>query len=124
MRLSLATIILSLILFACTSDADQENTVLLQGTWEGREWLVFDKDSGRDANAVQFVFGSDGRYSAAFGEQVETGTFRLRGDKLYTTADQKIEKLVKVLQLNTDTLLLGMNRMGQDEKILLVRHSD
>ena len=128
--LSLFTCVLFVItLFSCKSEP-KINPELLVGTWNGIDWRVQGKSSGRDASAVFFVFAPysgqgtvEGTYIAAYGDQKEKGDYKLKGDKLYTTAEDKIEKVVRIVNINADTLVLGMNRMGQEEELVLVeRH--
>jgi Lipocalin-like domain len=115
--------------FACKSEPTF-NPELIVGTWNGVDWRVQGKSSGRDAAAVSFVFapytgqGSvEGAYIAVYGDQKEKGLYKLKGNKLYTTAEDKIEKVVRIIHISADTLVLGMNRMGQDEELVLVeRH--
>ena len=117
------------LLFACKS-TPKFDPELLVGSWNGVDWKVQGKSSGRDATAVYFVFapfsgeGSvEGTYIAAYGDQKEKGDYKLKGDKLYTTAEDKIEKVVRIVHISADTLVLGMNRMGQEEELVLVeRH--
>ena len=114
----------SLILFfvACSpNEADQKTTAELIGDWKGVDWLVFGKPADFDVSTVRFSFDSEGNYTAAYGEQKERGTFRVRKDKLYTTDEQKLEKVVRIKGTVTDTLKLEMNRMGQDETLVLIR---
>lgn len=117
-------------LSACKSDP-KINPELLIGTWNGIDWKVQGKSTDRDAHSVNFVFtplGKDessgqGTYLATYGDQKEKGSFKLKGDKLYTTAEDKIEKVVRIIHISADTLVLGMNRMGQEEELVLIeRH--
>ncbi|MEY3194611.1 MAG: hypothetical protein RIQ78_708 [Bacteroidota bacterium] len=117
------------LLFACAT-APTFNPELLVGTWNGVDWRVQGKSSGRDAASVSFVFtpltgheSVEGLYMAVYGDQVEKGQYKIKEDKLYTTAEDKIEKVVRIVHLSADTLVLGMNRMGQEEELVLVeRH--
>lgn len=121
--------LLAMLQFSCKSEP-KINPELLVGTWNGIDWRVQGKSSGRDAASVFFVFAPysgegtvQGTYIAAYGDQKEKGDYRLKGDKLYTTAEDKIEKVVRIVSINADTLVLGMNRMGQEEELVLVeRH--
>jgi hypothetical protein len=134
-RLNISTLTTLLIctfisLFFSCKEAPKFNPELLVGTWNGIDWKVKGKSSGRDASAVYFVFAPftgegvvEGTYIAAYGDQKEKGSYKLTGDKLYTTAEDKIEKVVRILNLSADTLVLGMNRMGQEEELVLIeRH--
>ncbi|MCC6462204.1 MAG: lipocalin family protein, partial [Saprospiraceae bacterium] len=91
------------------------------GQWQGVSWKVQGEESGRDFGAVRFEFKADDTYSAAFGNQLEKGTFRLSGDKLYTTGENKIEKMVKLTTLSADTLVMDMNRVGVSEALVLAK---
>ena len=102
---------------------------MLIGTWNGVDWRVQGKSSGRDASSVTFVFAPEiggkedsgaGTYIAAYGSQKEKGSFKIKGDKLFTTAEDKIEKVVRIAKITADTLVLGMNRVGQEEELVLV----
>lgn len=126
MRLLIATALTATFFFACKS-APKFDPELLVGTWNGIDWKVQGKSSGRDASAVYFVFAPftgegevAGTYIAAYGDQKEKGDYKLKGDKLYTTAEDKIEKVVRIVHISADTLVLGMNRMGQEEELILV----
>ena len=121
----------TLSLFGACKTAPKFDPELLVGSWNGIDWRVQGKSSGRDASAVNFVFAPfggtntalEGSYIATYGDQKEKGAYKVEGDKLYTTAEDKIEKVVKIIHLGADTLVLGMNRMGQEEELVLVeRH--
>ena len=109
------------LLSACSGEKDAKDTAALIGNWQGAEWLVFDKPVERNVTAVKFEFNTDGQYSANYGDQTEKGVYKVKSGKLYTTAEDKIEKAVKILQLSPDTLTLQMNRVGQEEKLVLIR---
>lgn len=118
MHAKLLNLCLLLGLLACETavfNADQ-----LIGTWQGASWILEDGKT-RPADALQFTFSGEGTYQASYGNASEQGTYRLRGDKLYTTETNKIEKMVKVTQLTNDTLAFEMNRMGTYEKMVLVK---
>jgi hypothetical protein len=104
-------------LVACKEDDSKKS--LLLGKWKGAAWKVNGKDAGRDASGVNFEFQADDLYTAAYGEQREKGSFRLAGDKLYTTAENKIEKMVKLAVLTADSLVMDMNRAGENEQLIL-----
>jgi hypothetical protein len=121
MKKTIGVLLLSALMSCGVSEKDNQTTAELIGDWQGLEWLVFGKDGGQDASSVSFAFESDNRYTAQYGDQKEAGTFKVKGDKLYTTAENKIEKMVKIDGAINDTLKLLMNRMGQEEKLILLR---
>lgn len=94
---------------------------MLIGKWQGTEWLVFDKPSDLDASKVSFEFNEDGAYSAEFGDQKQSGTWRTEKEKLYTTETGKKEIMVKILRLDATNLDFEMNRGGQKETLKLVK---
>ena len=99
----------------------EDKKPLLIGKWQGISWKVKGKDSGRDFSSISFEFKSDDSYSTAFETQSEHGSFRLVGDKLYTTGENKIEKMVKLSTLKADTIVMDMNRAGDAEELILVK---
>jgi len=110
--------LLSLVLSSCKQD---DRTPLLLGKWRGASWTLNGKDSGRDYATIQFEFMSDNQYTSSFGSQSEKGSFKLKRDELYTTGENKIEKMVKLSKLNADTLVMDMNRAGEAEVLTLVK---
>ncbi len=94
---------------------------LLVGEWRGTEWQVGGRPSGRDVASIHFEFQQGGAYNAHFGEQKESGPYRLEGKNLYTTAEGQKEKVVEVTLIANDTLQFDMNRAGQTERLLLAR---
>lgn len=93
----------------------------LLGKWQGKEWLIFGKPSGQDATQVYFEFMPDGKYTAGSGSQNENGTWRTEKDKLYTTATDRKEIMVKMLKTDSTTLVFEMNRGGQQETLELIK---
>jgi Lipocalin-like domain len=108
-------------LFSCKQDDSMKQKLI--GKWQGVSWTVGGKDAGRNPKAVSFEFKDGYTYSTAYEDQGEKGTFRLSGDKLYTTADagNKIEKMVKIANINADTFVMDMNRMGDAEQLTLIK---
>ncbi len=108
---------LGLTIWACSS----ADTSLLYGDWRGDDWLIEGKSSGLNARSVNFEFEPDGTYTATMNSQKEAGTYRVRGDKLYTIAEGKKEKVVQLLTLTQDTVKMNMNRSGRAEVLVLVK---
>lgn len=108
-------------LFSCKQDDSMKQKLI--GKWQGTTWTVGGKDAGRNAKAVSFEFTEGYTYTTVYEDQGENGTFRLSGDKLYTTSDSKnkIEKMVKIASINADTFIMDMNRMGDAEQLTLIK---
>lgn len=114
---SILITLITVFLAACAN----ENHEKIIGDWQGFSWVIEGSESGNDASAVTFSFSEESQYEGNWGSKNETGTFRMDGDKLYTTEDGKLEKMVKVEYLGMDTVVFHMNRMGTEEHLFLVR---
>jgi hypothetical protein len=114
----LSVVFITMFLGACQQE---ETKALLQGDWKGVSWTVNGEESGRVEAGVQFHFESDDSYTATYGDQLEKGSYRVRSGKLYTIAENKIEKMVGIARLTSDTLVMDMNRVGTAEQLVLVR---
>ena len=119
-RLILFLSVLCTLFLACKQEPAFDST-LLHGDWRGIDWMVKGKSSGRDAGNVRFSFDPQMTYVAESNEQKESGTYRIDGHKLYTTGENKIEKVVKIARISSDSLTLDMNRAGTDEQLMLVK---
>jgi Lipocalin-like domain len=113
-------LLLPLLLMLSNCKQDDKKPLLI-GKWQAVSWKLNGKESGRDFKSVNFEFKMDDTYAAAYGGQAEKGTFRLSGDKLYTTGENKIEKMVKLSTFTADTLVMDMNRAGESEALILAK---
>lgn len=109
---------LTITILACSSDNSNQRIV---GKWQGVSWHVQGQPSGRDAADVTFEFNADDTYSAAFGQQEETGIFDLTDNKLFTTATGQAKKMVEIHLPTLDTMVMAMNRAGTMEELVLVK---
>jgi hypothetical protein len=118
LRNSLFLIILS---FTITSCINSDNKALLVGNWKGAEWLAGGKPSDIDVHQVHFTFTRFGGYNSDMGGSNERGTYILRDNKLYTTAEGELEIMVEITKLTKDSLVFNMNRGGQAETLTLIK---
>ena len=119
---SIKNIILCItIIFFATSCIESGNKESIVGDWKGTEWLVNGNPSEYDATKVFFSFSTTGGYTADFGGDKEKGTYVLRDDKLFTTADEQLEVMVLISKLSKDSLVIDMNRSGQPETLTLIK---
>ena len=119
MKNSIWIALVSLFLFSCDSLADYEKEALY-GRWEAVEWKKM--NSGElISGEVFFAFEEDGRYKAKYGDNIEKGRYWIVSDNLHTVEEGMAEKKVKIEKLTADTLVFGMNRMGQLEQLTLLR---
>ena len=110
-----------IIAFACLtlfSSCGDELADQIVGTWTGMSWTVEGKEKP-NPERVQFIFNADDTYQARYGSESEQGTFRVFGRNLYTTAEGKLEKLVKFDFDEDLNLIFNMNRVGTAERIIL-----
>jgi hypothetical protein len=107
------------VLFLASCGSETAIPEAIYGNWKGVSWSVEGQDTGLDAAAVSFQFTAPTAYTATFGDQQEKGTFKVDGDKLYTTAEGQMQKMVKIIRLTADTLEMEMNRAGTKENLVL-----
>jgi hypothetical protein len=119
--MKLKHLLFALVLFAASCKENDKNPALL-GQWKGTEWLIFDKPSGMDASNVTFEFKDDGTYTAQLGETLQTGVWRTKADKLFTTEKGKQEIMVKLIRADGEELTFEMNRGGQKETLKLMKN--
>lgn len=117
---NLLVLLAGITFLTCKTDTDAK-IALLYGQWSGAAWSIAGKPADMDALKVTFNFNSNGTYSAAFDNQKENGVFHLKDNRLYTTAQDKIEKMVALSKITKDTIIMEMNRAGQSEQLVLVK---
>lgn len=105
---------------SCIADV---NNKLIIGEWLGLSWSVAEGDdyTEKDHEGFSFIFNDDGTYSAIFGNRGESGTYWVEREKLYTTAQGKTQKVVKILTINKEVMTIQMNRGGTLELLELKR---
>ncbi len=102
-----------LFMFACKAEIDK---TLIHGQWKAAAFIENDEVKDMDLSKVSFTFNQDGSYQYHGTLQPqESGRFYVLGRMLFTTdttANQRIEKSVKITQLSTDSLYFQMNAGG------------
>ncbi len=93
------------------------------GTWTVISWTVEGAEKA-DNIKVKFIFNSDKSYEAHYGATAEKGTFRIFGRNLYTTAEGKLEKLVKFDFDEDLNMIFAMNRVGTSERMVLQKEME
>lgn len=114
-----STLLLLSLLFLMSCGSGSGTPDAIYGKWQGVSWTVEGTDENRNAAAVHFKFENNNQYMAEFGDQQESGSFKVEGDKLYTTAEGQLQKMVKIVEISADTLELEMNRGGVKEILVL-----
>ena len=113
---------LALALMQCKQDDTARKN--LNGKWKLSAWMESGRPLQITPDQVQFEFMDNGSYTCLIQDHKEAGKFRLDGKKLYTTDTlnaNKIEKMVMLSNLATDTIAIEMNRQGTSEQMLLFR---
>ncbi len=100
------------------SSCGEELADQLVGSWSAISWTVEGKEKSKP-ESVKFIFNDDDSYHAIYGGDSEKGKYRVFGRNLYTTAEGKLEKLVKFDFDEDLNLIFSMNRVGTAERIVL-----
>ena len=103
-------------IFSCNK---LDNT-LLHGKWKGVSMSEKGKKVDKGADKIEFNFFPNGTYSYEITGHKEAGTFKTFEDKLYTTDtlnSSRIEKVVQVANLTTDSLFINMNNAGISQQL-------
>lgn len=116
--LSLTTLVACTFIACMPSSFDEK---LLQGRWQGAQWIVEGQSDQIDASTAVFTFEPDGKYTYAYNDAVESGTYFMSNNELFTTPSGGIKMMVKVQKLTQDSLVFNMNRGGQSETLTLIR---
>ena len=88
---------------------------LLHGTWKGAAMLEKGKQVDKGAEQAVFQFFPNQTYTYEMAYHKEAGRYRTVENKLYTTDttnQERLEKVVRVSKLTTDSLYLEMNMGG------------
>ncbi len=117
----LTTMVASFILVFIISCGNTENNKLIIGNWQGVQWVVGGQPSENMTSQTSFSFDSTGVYSYQYGSNKETGTYKIANDELYTTPNNELEMMVKIIKLTADSMVFEMNRGGQSEELTLIR---
>ena len=107
-------------LFACEEKLDES---LILGNWEAHDYLSNGQSKDLDPSIIKFSFYANQTYHFQGGLKYrEAGNYRIDGRRLYTTDTlnaQRLEKVVKMELLQSDTLFLKMNNGGINEEFRL-----
>jgi len=107
-----------LFLILCLSCQSGENNKYIVGEWEKENWYV--KQTQKPiAQTMHFQFDSLGEYSIDYGSEIEKGKYWINYGQLYTQEEGQNEKNVQIVRLDSNTLILEMNRSGQIEVLEL-----
>jgi hypothetical protein len=109
------------IVCAFAACADTENNRLIVGSWNGSEWLVEGKTSGKNATGTSFNFDKDGNYTYNYAGTIEKGTYKVEKNNLFTKPEGELEMMVKITTLTNDSLVFDMSRGGRPETLILIR---
>lgn len=108
----------TLFLSSCFIEQHKEDLI---GEWQLAKWTVAPNGEELKGYKMDFTFGADNRYSVDYGSEKEIGNWRVSGNNLYTRQDEMMEKMVKIIYIQNDTLRFEMNRSGRMEEVTLVK---
>lgn len=117
-KITLLSFVIAVIFGACT---DNPNAQLIQGNWQGVEWMQSGTTAGHNAAATFFSFDEKGNYSYTYQSNKESGTYKVENDMLFTRPEGQLEIMVKIAKLTNDTLIFDMSRAGSPETLTLVK---
>jgi len=107
------------LMITISSCADKYSETDMHGDWKVSEWKK--ESSGKIiSNKMDMNFNPDGQYSIDYGSKKESGKYWIKGEYLHTVAEGKSEMSVKILNLNSDSLVMQMNRGGEMERVVLL----
>jgi len=88
---------------------------LLHGKWKVASVIEKGKTTDKGADQAVFDFYPNGTYAYEISYYKEAGNFNTKDGKLYTTDtlnSDRIQKVVRVLNVTPDSLILEMNNSG------------
>lgn len=110
-------VFLVLLLVGC---ADKYSKTDLLGDWGVSEWKK-ESSGAAISNKMDMNFKTDGQYTIDYGAKKENGKYWISGDYLHTVAEGKSEMSVRIMNLNSDSLVMQMNRGGDMERVVLLK---
>ena len=117
---SLTIVIFTSLFIGCTEKFDIN---LLYGTWQVDQFLEADKPKELDISRMNFSFNAQNIYTYQSNLKYrEAGNYRVEGYHLYSTDtlnNERLEKVVKITHITSDSLHLSMNNGGITQQIIL-----
>ena len=116
--MSLKHFLLLILVILVSTACSELDTTLLHGKWKGHQMLESGKVVDKGAELVKFEFDANGVYTYELAHMKESGHYKTLEDKLYTkdTIDaNRLEKVVRVVLLTSDSLHLQMNSAGKEQ---------
>lgn len=111
--------LLFLFFVACSVDNPYDDMII--GAWKGHEWYINDSTVKQRVDSIYFNFEQDSVYNASYVGAKQEGKYWLKEDRLYTQIKDKLEVMVRISSLNTDTMVFEMNRGGTPETLVLIK---
>ena len=108
---SLLIFLFTLLIFSC----NKIDETLLHGKWKVAAMLEKGKPTDKGTDKALFDFMPDGTYAYEISYYKEAGNYHTKDRKLYTTDtlnSDRIEKVVRIINITNDSLTLEMNNAG------------
>jgi Lipocalin-like domain len=112
-------LLMGLLLSSCTGET--KNNKLILAYWQGSSWVSNGKILDRNVTSTNFTFNEKEIYRFENNGNIETGTYKVENDNLFTKPEGQEEIMVKISKLTTDSLVFDMNRGGQAETLTLIK---
>lgn len=106
------------LLISLSACAEKHDDKLLIGSWTAFEFIENNEPQNVDLKAINFEFYNNQTYNFQGLSNRESGNFHVQGDLLYSTdtlASERIEKSVRIIKLNSDSLFFEMNLAGKKQ---------
>lgn len=110
--------VLMVFLVSCSNTENNKNII---GKWKGAEWLVEKQPAGYEATAASFSFDDKSHYNFTYKNNVESGSYKVENNMLFTKPEGGAEIMVLIQKLSGDTMVFEMNRGGVKEELTLLR---
>ena len=114
-------IVVGIILFAACNNTINVNQKLVVGNWKVISWVNSKNMPVEKTTGISFAFNSDGKYIYSNDGVNEKGSYKVENDMLFTKPENENEIMVKIMKATSDSLVLMMNRAGQEELLSLIK---
>ena len=102
-------------LSACQNNEEKYQKII--GVWHCTSWTTINDKTNRCDGNVSFAFNNDKSYSSQLGGEKEQGTYKISGELLTVTPENKLDITVQIIKLNDTELTFLMNNSGIEETL-------
>lgn len=106
---------------SCNNANNNVNEKLVVGKWQAISWVNALNQQVEQSQGIEFYFSNDKKYTYTNSGVIEKGTYKVENEMLFTTPDKQLEMMVKIVKATNDSLILKMERRGQEETLSLLK---